>query len=174
MHVLRVRCSSGPANDFDVFLLFPENRLSQTLSSLFSVRDVSLAEFFLFLPDRRQLTAPPLLVPAPEPLRGLQPLDPKLTLSLGLSRCWESDSETERILSVPFLKLMGKSLNHLAIAPSAPKLERERAPLQHLQAPYTPLRTEWFFLFLLRTRVRWPSLNKVDRSGKLLDPWQCR
>lgn len=100
--------------------LFPGRRLSQTFPSLGELeppRLESAAEFFRFFPDRSEPTPPPS---GEEVLwwtdLELDVLLPMLTTSpVLLALGWEPDSDTERILSAPFFRLIGNSLNHFAI-----------------------------------------------------------
>lgn len=107
LEVLTWRFSSNvPVSIFAFLRPFPLVRLSQTVPpELGLLRPNSEAEFFLFLPTSRP--------PIPPSLRGFT-----LRLSRekeGLDLDGGPDSEAERTRSFPFFRLMGKSLNHLAM-----------------------------------------------------------
>ena len=106
LEVLTWRFSSG-ASTLEFLRPLPVVRLSQTVPPEPALlRPNSIAEFFLFLPASNP--------PTPPSLRGFP-----FRLSReneGLARVCGPDSEAERTLSLPFFRLMGKSLNHFAMA----------------------------------------------------------
>lgn len=106
LEVLTWRFSSdGPVSILEFLRPFPFVRLSQTVPPEQPLlRPSSIAEFFLFLPANKP--------PTPPSLRWL----PFKLSREGLDRVCGPDSEAERTLSFPFLRLMGKSLNHFAMA----------------------------------------------------------
>ncbi|KAG7234197.1 hypothetical protein INR49_005516 [Caranx melampygus] len=106
LEVLTWRFSSdGPVSILEFLRPFPLVRLSQTVPPEPPLlRPSSIAEFFLFLPANKP--------PTPPSLRWL----PFKLSREGLDRVCGPDSEADRTLSFPFLRLMGKSLNHFAMA----------------------------------------------------------
>lgn len=139
-------CSSNTGSALEFLRLFPDRRLSQTFPSfgelpafLFS----SVAEFFRFLPDRRDPTPPPPppVLSAEEFLRwpvleavALVPMLATRPALLALGCV--PDSEAERILSVPFFRFMGNSLNHFAILTQM-ETSKPLCLLRHFVSPYT-------------------------------------
>lgn len=108
LDVLTCRFSSGvPPSTLEFFRPFPVVKLSHTVPPEPPLlRPSSVAEFFLFLPANKP--------PIPPSLRWFPFRLSRENEGLMVRGCGP-DSEAERTLSLPFFKLIGKSLNHFAI-----------------------------------------------------------